>query len=42
MPKGCDLHYEVELAVVLKRHVDGWKGGMLDLRDVVEGYRVGE
>ena len=42
MPKGCDLHYEVELAVVLKKRLDEWKGGMRDLGDVVEGYKVGE
>ena len=42
MPKGCDLHYEVELAVVLKKRVDEWKGQLKDLEDIVDGYRVGK
>ncbi|KAF8424643.1 fumarylacetoacetate hydrolase family protein [Tirmania nivea] len=40
MPKGCDLHYEVELAVVLGKQVDEWKGGLRDLENVVAGYKV--
>lgn len=40
MPKGCDLHYEVELAVVLKSKVDEWNGDMEGLKDIVWGYNV--
>ncbi|KAI5786386.1 hypothetical protein DFH27DRAFT_592473 [Peziza echinospora] len=40
MPKGCDLHYEVELAIVLKKRVDEWTGVRADLKDIVKGYCV--
>lgn len=42
MPKDCDLHHEVELAVVLGRTLDEWRGGMRELSQVVEGYAVGK
>ena len=42
MPKGCDLHYEVELGVIVKEKLDEWKGGKEDLKDVVDGYLVGK
>ena len=53
MPKGCDLHYEVELAIVIggeglkaelggQRVLDEWKGGKEELEGVVKGWCVGQ
>ncbi|KAF8469552.1 hypothetical protein BDZ91DRAFT_720458 [Kalaharituber pfeilii] len=41
MPRGCDLHYEVELVAVIKRDTDVWKGGRDELGEVVKGWCVG-
>ena len=48
VPKGCEMHYEVELAVVIGKGagvggtVDEWRGGRADLGGVVKGWCVGE
>ncbi|KAF8456312.1 hypothetical protein BGX38DRAFT_1068470, partial [Terfezia claveryi] len=40
MPKGCDLNYEVELAVILSKNIDEWNESMGELKDIVWGYKV--
>jgi len=42
MPTGCDLQYEVELAVIVSKRLDEWKGGLQNLKEVVWGYKVGK
>lgn len=43
VPKGVNnLHFEVELGVILADKVDEWKGGRSDLTDkIIKGWCVG-
>lgn len=45
VPRGCEVHHEVELGVVMGKEVDGWRGASwkeLVGEGLVKGFCVGE